>query len=55
MTDKDVALILVGDSVGAQDVYFHSLNVAVLSMILGKEMGCSKEEVACLGMGGYFS
>lgn len=53
-TDKDVALILVSDSAASQETYFHSLNVAVLSMILGKEMACSKEEIAFLGLGAIF-
>lgn len=52
--DKDVALILVSDSSASQEMYFHSLNVAVLSMILGREMACSKEEIGFLGMGAIF-
>lgn len=54
-TDKDIALVLVGESSGSQqEIYYHALNVAVLAMILGREMSCSNEELSLLGLGAMF-
>jgi len=53
--DKEIALVLVGESSGAQqEIYYHTLNVAVLAMILGREMGCSVDELELLGQGALF-
>lgn len=54
LTDKDVAINLMSDRVGGEEVYFHSLNVTVLSLMLAREMGMSRESVVQLGIGAVF-
>lgn len=51
LTDKDVAVNLMGDKIGGEDMYMHSLNVTVLAMMLAKELGLPAEEIKHLGMG----
>lgn len=54
LTDKDVAIHLMNDKVAGEEVYFHSLNVAVLSMILGKELKLVADDIRTLGIGAMF-
>ena len=54
LTDKDVAIHLMNDKVAGEEVYFHSLNVAVLAMIIGKELKPSTEDIRTLGIGAMF-
>lgn len=54
LTDKDIAIHAMNDKVAGEDVYYHSLNVSILSMILAKEMGLSKEEIGLIGLGAVF-
>ena len=54
LTDSDIAINLMKDQFGGEDVYFHSLNVAVLSMMLAKEMKAPKEVIRLLGVGAMF-
>lgn len=54
LTDKDVAIHLMNDKVAGEEVYFHSLNVAVLSMILGKELKLATDDIRTLGVGAMF-
>lgn len=54
LTDKDVAIHLMNDKVAGEEVYFHSLNVAVLAMILGKELKLAAEDIRTLGIGAMF-
>ncbi|MBS1156313.1 MAG: metal-dependent phosphohydrolase [Proteobacteria bacterium] len=54
MTDKDIAIHLMNDRAGAEDLYFHSLNVTVLALMLGKELKFSREEICALGQAALF-
>lgn len=54
LTDKDIAIHLMNDKVAGEEVYFHSLNVAVLAMILGKELGLPADDIRTLGVGSMF-
>jgi putative nucleotidyltransferase with HDIG domain len=54
MGESEVAIHLISDSVGGDDVYSHALNVALLSMIVAKEMKLSAEEVRIVGLGALF-
>ena len=54
LTDKDIAIHAMNDKVAGEDVYHHSLNVSILSMILAKEMGLPKEEIELAGLGAVF-
>lgn len=54
MTDKDIAIHLMNDRAGGEDTYYHSLNVAVLALMLGKELKLSREEISTLGQAALF-
>jgi len=54
LTDKDVAIHAMNDKIGSEEVYHHSLNVAILSMILAKELELPKEVIRLIGLGGIF-
>ncbi|MDP2784807.1 MAG: HD domain-containing protein [Sulfurimicrobium sp.] len=54
LADHNIAVHLMNDKIAGEDVYYHSLNVAVLAMILGRESGLPAEEVSLLGMGALF-
>lgn len=51
LVDADVAIQLMADKVGGEDVYIHSLNVAILSMILGRELKAPPPAMKLLGVG----
>lgn len=54
LTDRDIAIHLMKDKYGGEDMYFHALNVSVLAMMLAKQLGLPKEEVKELGFGSLF-
>lgn len=54
MVDADVSIQLMADKVGGEEVYFHSLNVSLLSMMLAKELKAPLPLVQLVGMGALF-
>ncbi|TDK68198.1 HD-GYP domain-containing protein [Sapientia aquatica] len=54
MMEAEIAIHLMIDSKNGSDMYTHALNVAILSMILAKEMGFSIEEIKLIGLGAVF-
>lgn len=54
LTESDIAINLMKDKVGGEDVYFHSLNVTLLSMMLAKELKAPREAIRLIGMGAMF-
>ncbi len=54
LTDKDVALHAINDKAGSEDVYYHSLNVTVLSMMLARELGHDQIALRLVGLGALF-
>lgn len=54
LTDRDIAIHLMNDKLGGEEVYFHQLNVAVLAMMLGKQLNMNREQLTELGMGALF-
>lgn len=54
LTDRDIAIHLMNDKVANEEVYYHQLNVAVLAMMLGKQLGLGREALTDLGMGALF-
>ena len=54
LVEADIAIHLMKDKIGGDDVYFHSLNVALLAMTLAKEMKAPAEAIHALGMGAVF-
>ncbi len=47
----EVALHVMGEKCGGEDVYYHSLNTSILSMMLAKALGFSGDEGQLLGVG----
>ncbi|MBV8467962.1 MAG: DUF3391 domain-containing protein [Burkholderiales bacterium] len=54
LTDSDIAIHLMNDKMGGEEVYFHQLNVAVLALMVGKQMKLGREELTELGVGAMF-
>lgn len=54
LVDADIVIELMADKIGGEDVYFHSLNVTLLSMVLAKEMKAPAETIKLLGLGALF-
>jgi putative nucleotidyltransferase with HDIG domain len=50
----ELAIQVMAEKPGSEDVYFHALNVAVLSMILGRELSLPGEVVKMVGVGALF-
>jgi len=44
LVSPEATLHVMGEKAGGEDVYFHSLNVSILSMMLAKEMGFNAEQ-----------
>lgn len=54
LVDKDIAIHLMNDKIVGEEAYYHSLNVAVLTMMLAKELSFPAEDIRQLGMGCMF-
>ncbi len=54
LVDKDIAIHLMNDKIVGEEAYYHSLNVAVLTMMLAKELAFSEDDIRQLGMGCMF-
>ncbi len=54
LIDKDLAIHAMNDKVAGEDVYFHSLNVSILAMMLAKEMKLSRDQIGLVGLGAMF-
>ena len=52
--DKDVAIHLMNDKAGGEELYFHALNVSVLAMMLAKELNMAPADIEQLGIGCLF-
>lgn len=54
LVDKDIAIHAINDKLAGEDVYFHSLNVSVLAMMLAKELEIPKDEIGLVGLSALF-
>ena len=54
LVDADIAIHLMAEKLGGEDTYHHALNVALLSMMLGKELGLDAQAVHMVGIGALF-
>lgn len=54
LTYSDIAVNLMKGQVGGEDVYLHSLNVTLLSMMLARELKAPREAICLLGMSSMF-
>lgn len=54
LTNKDIAIHLMNDKVAGEEMYFHSLNVTVLAMMLARELDMPATDIKQLGVGCLF-
>lgn len=54
LIDKDIAIHLMNDKIAGEEMYYHSLNVTVLAMMLAKELGLPAADIRLLGTGCLF-
>ena len=51
---QELAIHVMGDKMGGEELYFHSLNVTMLSMMVAREIGLPQQAVGVLGIGALF-
>lgn len=54
LSAPELAIHVMGDKVGGEELYFHSLNVTMLSMMMARDIRLPQEVVSTLGMGALF-
>lgn len=54
LSANDLVLHLMNDEGGGEDMYYHSLNVTVLSLMVAKAAGLESNEAKHLGLGAMF-
>lgn len=54
LSAPELAIHVMGDTLGSEELYFHSLNVAMLSLMMARDIELPKEVVSSLGMGALF-
>ena len=54
MMDRDVMVHLLNDKVAGEEVYYHSLNVAMLSLLLGKALELNASVLNVIGVAALF-
>lgn len=50
----ELAIHVMGDKAGGDELYVHALNVTMLSLMMAREMGLPQEMVGTLGIGALF-
>lgn len=50
----NLVLHLMGDAKDNEGIYYHSLNVAILSMLMAKELGWTRTDIELVGIGSLF-
>lgn len=50
----ELAIHVMGDKLGGEELYFHSLNVTTLSMMMARDIRLPQEVVEALGLGALF-
>lgn len=51
LSAPELAIHVMGDKMGGEELYFHSLNVTMLSMMMARDLKLPVEVVGALGMG----
>jgi len=54
LSATDLAVHVMGDKAGGEELYFHSLNVTMLSLMMARDIKLPYEVVQFLGMGALF-
>lgn len=50
----ELAIHVMGDKMGGEELYFHSLNVSMLSMMMARDIRLPQEVIEALGLGALF-
>ncbi len=50
----ELAIHVMGDKLGGEELYFHSLNVTMLSLMVARDIRLPQEVIGTLGMGALF-
>lgn len=50
----ELAIHVMGDKMGGEELYFHSLNVTMLSIMMARDIGLPQEVAGALGMAALF-
>lgn len=53
-TGNDTVMHLIQQTAGSEEIYFHTLNVSVLAMMLAHEIKCTEEQIKLVGLAGLF-
>jgi len=54
LSAPELAIHVMGDTIGGEELYFHSLNVTMLSLMMARDIKLPPEAVQPLGMGALF-
>ena len=54
LAEKDIAIHLMNDKIAGEEAYYHSLNVAILSMMVARELSFAPADIKAIGMGCLF-
>lgn len=54
LSEPDLAIHVMGDTNGAEELYFHSMNVTILSMMMARDLALPPPVLTSLGMGALF-
>ncbi len=54
LSAPELALHVMGDKIGGEELYFHSLNVTMLSLMMARDLKLPQEVIRALGMGALF-
>lgn len=54
LSEPELAIHVMGDKMGGEELYFHSLNVTILSMMMARDIKLPQAVAAALGMGALF-
>ncbi len=54
LSAPELAIHVMGDKVGGEEMYFHSLNVTMLSLMIARDIKLSPDAAQQLGMGALF-
>ena len=54
LSDSEVMVHLLNDKVAGEEVYFHSLNTAMLALLLAKSLSLSLDELKTIGLASVF-
>ena len=54
LSAPDLAIHVMGDKVGGEELYFHALNVTMLALMVARDIKLPQEAIQALGMGALF-